>query len=61
MKFKYPRLQKCPILYPFYVVKRCFLLLNKEKRACAFREVEQTINADEKQQKVAKLMQDLDL
>lgn len=61
MKFKYPRLQKCPILYPFYIVKRCFLLLNKEKRMLALREVDQTINADEKQQKVAKLMQELDL
>ena len=61
MKFKYPRLQKCPILYPFYIVKRCFLLLNKEKRALALREVDQTINADEKQQKIAKLMKDLDL
>lgn len=61
MKFKYPRLQKCPILYPFYIVKRCFLLLNKEKRMLALREVDQTINADEKQQKIAKLMKDLDL
>lgn len=61
MKFKYPRLQKCPILYPFYIVKRCFLLLNKEKRALALREVDQTINTDDKQQKIARLMKDLDL
>lgn len=61
MKFKYPRLQKYPILYPFYVVKRCFSLFNKEKRRIALREVNQTINEDEKQQRVAKLMRDLDL
>jgi hypothetical protein len=61
MRFKYPRLQKCPILYPFYIIKRCFLLLNKEKRTLAFREVDQTVNGDEKQQKVAKLMRNLEL
>ena len=61
MKFKYPNLQKCPILYPFYIVKRWLLLLNKKKRALALQEFDQTVYQDEKQENIAKLINDLDL
>lgn len=62
MKFKYPILQKYSILYPFYIVKRCFLLLNKDKRKFALQEVKQTTNRDnDKQKRIARLLKDLDL
>ena len=62
MKYQYPRLQKCPILYPFYIVKRWFLLLKKDKRNLAKRELEQTVRGDENEQKkVSKLLKDLGL
>ncbi len=60
MKFKYTILQKHPILYPFYIIKRCFLLLKKDKRKLALREVEQTVHGGQKQH-VAKLLSDLDI
>ena len=61
MKYKYPKLQKWSILYPFYIVKRCFLLFNKDKRKLALREVDQTINATQDQEHISKLLKDLDL
>ncbi len=61
MKYKYPKLQKCPILYPFYVVKRWFLMLNKNTRALAKKEIEQTINRDNKQEKIIKTLKELGL
>ncbi|MBO5737609.1 MAG: nucleotidyltransferase family protein [Clostridia bacterium] len=61
MLLKYPKLQKCPILYPFYIVKRWCLLLNKKKRNLAMRELNQTVHGDEMQDNIAKLMNELDL
>lgn len=61
MKFKYPILQKCPILYPIYVVKRWFLMLNKNKRALAKKELNQTIKKNEKQEEIIKLLKELEI
>lgn len=62
LKFKYPRLQKWPILFPFYQVKRWFRLLKKDSRERSVRELKETTHGDaEKQQRVAKLLKDLDL
>ena len=62
MKFKYPRLQKWPILFPFYQVKRWFRLLKKDSRERSVRELKETTHGDvEKQERVAKLLKDLDL
>ena len=60
-KFQYPALQKYPILYPFYIVKRLCLLLNKDKRKRALKEINQMVNDDEVQQDVAVMMQELGL
>ena len=62
MKFKYPTLQKYPILYPFFVVKRMFFLFKKDTKKRAVSELNQTISGDEEKQKqIAKLLKDLDL
>ena len=62
MKFRYPKLQKYPILYPFYVVKRMFLLFKKDAKERAVYEWNQVQNGDdEKRENVAKLLQDLDV
>ena len=61
MKYKYPKLQKRPILYPFYVVKRWFLMLNKDARTLAKKEVNQTINRDDKQEEIIKTLKELGL
>lgn len=62
LKFKYPRLQKWPILFPFYQVKRWFRLLKEDSRERSVRELKETTHGDvEKQQRVAKLLKDLDL
>lgn len=62
LKFKYPRLQKWPILFPFYQVKRWFRLLKKDSRERSVRELKETTHGDvEKQERVAKLLKDLDL
>ena len=62
LKFKYPKLEKCPILYPYYIVKRWFSLLNKNKRELAVREytnVTKTENSS--QEEVKKLLDDLNI
>ena len=62
LKYKYPTLQKWPILYPFYVVKRMFLLFNKDTKKRAVNEFNQTVNGDiEKQDRIAKLLKNLNL
>lgn len=61
LKFRYPTLQKHPMLYPFYLVKRFFLLLNKEKRSLALREVDKIANGKEEQAEVARLFKELEL
>ena len=62
LKFKYPGLQKWPILFPFYQVKRWFRLLKKDSRERSVRELKETTHGDiEKQQRVARLIKDLNL
>ena len=62
LKFKYPKLQKRPILFPFYQVKRWFNLLKKDRRKKSLQELSETTRGDVKrQERVAKLLKDLDL
>jgi len=62
LKIKYPRLKKCPVLFPFYQVKRWFNLLKKDRREQSVREWKATINGDEEtQRRIAKLLDNLDL
>lgn len=62
LKFQYPRLQKFPILYPFYIVKRWFKLLKKADRERAVQELNETKSGDkERQAHIARLLKDLDL
>ena len=62
LKYKYPKLQKWPILYPYYVVKRMFLLFNKDTKKRAVHEFNETVNGDfEKQGRIANLLKDLEL
>ena len=62
MKRLYPRLEKAPILLPFYHVKRwlSFLLKKDKKRAVAELKYSATIS-EEKQQKTEKMLKDLQL
>ena len=62
LKFQYPKLQKWPILYPFYVVKRWFKLLRKDSRKKSLKELKEATQGDTKKQEfIAKLLKDLDL
>ncbi len=62
LKIKYPRLKKCPILFPFYQVKRWFNLLDKDNRQRVGKELKTTINMDDKKsERIAKLFNDLQL
>ena len=62
LKFKYPHLEKRPILYPFYTVKRWLSLMNRKTRNLAAQELNQTANYDlEKRQQIMNLLRDLGL
>ncbi len=62
LKIQYPKLQKCPILFLYYQVKRWFNLLNKEKRNRVKNELNLTIKANtEKSQQIANLFKELQL
>ena len=62
LKFVYPKLQKYPILFPFYQVKRWFKLLKKDSRKKSVSELKETISGDnEKKKRVTKLLKDLEL
>ena len=62
LKFQYPVLQKHKILVPFYQVKRWFRLLNKDRRKQSVRELKMTMDeGEEKTERIAKLLKDLDL
>ena len=62
MKYKYPKLKKYPVLYPFYTVKRWCQLFQKDKKERALNEMSQIANSDEvRQARLAKMMQDLEL
>ncbi len=52
LAIKYPFLKKAPILYPFYMVKRCFnLLFNKQIKKQSSFELEKVGNVNEGQRK----------
>lgn len=62
LKYKYPKLQKHPILYPFYTVKRWFNLLNKETRNAKLKEFNEVkFGNDAEKNRIAKLLSDLDI
>lgn len=62
LKFQYPLLQKCPVLYPFYIVKRWFKLVRKENRKKSLREFDEMMHGDvEKQEYIAQLIRELNL
>ena len=62
LKFQYPILQKHKILLPLYQVKRWFRLLNKDRRKQSVRELKMTMDeGEEKTERIAKLLKDLDL
>lgn len=63
LKYMYPRLQNCPILYPFYIIKRWFRLLDKDAKKKALREFNEsasTAQTDEGE-KINALFKDLKL
>ena len=62
MEIRYPVLRKWKILYPFFIVRRWFSLLHKEKREKASFELKANKKvSEEKKQKIAKLFKDLEL
>lgn len=62
LKYKYPKLKKYPILYPFYTIKRWFQLFEKDTKGRVLREIDSLSNTDDnKQERLAKMMQDLHL
>ena len=62
LKYQYPKLQKWPILYPFYTIKRWLNLLKKDSRERSLKELKETTSGDaEKQQRIAKLLEELAL
>jgi hypothetical protein len=62
LKFKYPRLQRYPILFPFYQVKRWFNLFNKGRRKKAAKELKEvTTGSATKKERTATLLKNLNL
>lgn len=62
MKFKYPKLQKCPILYPYYTVKRWFLIFRKDTKNRAVKELNQARRGDKTvKERTEKLLKELEL
>lgn len=62
IKMQYPILQKCPILLPFYQVKRWFNLLNKNRRQKSINELKEATSSDNKRQdEIKNLMKNLNL
>ena len=62
LKYKYPNLQKYPILYPFYTVKRWFSLLKKDKRAVATKELNHSVKINSQtQDQISNMLNSLDL
>lgn len=62
LKLRYPKLEKYPILYPFYWVVRLFRILLGKDRKNAFRELGKTVTMeDAKKQKILTLCKDLEL
>ena len=62
LKYKYPKLKKYPVLYPFYTIKRWCQLFRKDTKERALNEMNQMANSDEAHQvRIAKMMEDLEL
>ncbi len=52
LKYDYPKLQKCCILYPYYILKRFFkFVFNKKARNNAINEFNKVVNVDKEKQK----------
>lgn len=51
LKYDYPKLQKCRILYPYYILKRFLkFLFNKKTRNSAYNELNKVVNVDREKQ-----------
>lgn len=63
LKYDYPKLQKCCILYPYYILKRFFkFLFNKKTRNDAVSELNKVVNIDKgKQKDIQTLLDKLDI
>ena len=62
MKFRYEKLQKFPILYPNYIVKRWFLLFRKDTKDRAVKELNQATRGDKAvKERTEKLLKELEL
>ena len=62
LKLRYPKLEKYPILYPYYLVVRWFRVLFGKDRKNAFRELGKTASMEEtKKQKISLLCKNLEL
>lgn len=62
LKYQYPLLQKCCLLYPFYSIKRWFKLLGKESRDKMLLELKETTNGEqERKDSVNKIIKRLKL
>lgn len=56
MKFYYPSVKKCPILFPFYQVRRWFRILFCGGRKAAMNEIKANQNLSEEKNQIAKIM-----
>ena len=62
LKFRYPVLQKCPILYPFCLVARWLkLIFNKETKERISSEVKKSSEIATTDNEIGKLLQDLEI
>jgi hypothetical protein len=62
LRYSYPKLQKYPVLYPFYVVKRWFKLLKKDSRKKSKKEfLTVAKGGTNKKENIEKMMKNLDL
>lgn len=59
---KYPRLKKCPLLFPFYTIKRWCNLLNRKTRKNSLNELKKTVEVNgQNKQEILKILKDLDI
>ena len=61
LKYQYSKLNGNAILYPFYVVRRWFRLLNKKSRKTALYEYKKLSKDDEKKATVERLFKELEI
>ena len=62
LKFRYPVLQKCPILYPFCLIARWLkLIFNKETKERISKEVKKSNEVAKFDNGIGNLLKDLDI